>query len=69
MVLHSCCTCGAMHIWYCVHESTSGDVSMWCCVYVIHMVQCESGIVYMSCIWYFVHVVSCTCRASGAVYV
>ena len=50
-----------------MHDCTSGVVSMWCHVHVVHMVLCASGVVYISCIWLCVHVVSCTCRACGVV--
>ena len=68
-MLCACCTFGAIYIWYCLDDYTSGVVSMWCCVHVVHMVSCESGDVNMSCIWYYVHVVLCTCCEFGVVYV
>jgi len=38
MVFYACCTYGAMEIWFCVHDCTSGVVSMWCHVHVVHVV-------------------------------
>jgi len=38
VVLHACCTHGSMYIMCCVHNCTSGVVSMWCHVHVVHKV-------------------------------
>jgi len=37
-VLRACCTYCVMYIWWCVHDCTSGVVSMWCHVHVLHKV-------------------------------
>jgi len=69
MALCECCTYGAMYIWCCVHDYTSGVGSMWCSVHVVQVALCGGGIVYMSCMWCCVHVILCTCRACGTAYI
>jgi len=43
MVFYACCTYGV------VCDCTSGAMSMWCHVHVVHVVLCACGAMYMSC--------------------
>jgi len=76
MVFCACWASGAMYIWFCVHDCTSGVVSMGCHVYIVHVVFCVGGmctcygygVVYMRCCVHGMHVVLCTHCIGGVVY-